>query len=177
MNRHRRLLCALLFGVSLLASAGCHSAGKGSTRGSSSGRGKSEPIRNVVCLFDQKPWINADAQGDRDPEGIRYRVFLDDGKGKGVLRDGEFRIEMYEIGRDATSGQMKRTLVSDWVYGTDKFRTVEAKVLGKGYHLALRWAKKGVVGREIELITLFEDPEGNIARSGTRRLRVPKYES
>ncbi len=129
-----------------------------------------------MCLFSPKPWINADKAGDRDPEGIRYKVFLDGGKRKGVFRDGTFHIEMYQISR-AQDGKWERKLVSDWHYPTTDFQRVAAKILGKGYHIRLRWATKDIAGHEIEVITCFEDENGHVARSSTKRLRVPKYVS
>ncbi len=163
-------------GLTLLSVGGCQSADPASTDGTPkpSSRGRSANVRGVRCLFDQKPWLNADAAGDRDPEGITYRVFLDTGTGQGVLRDGTFYVEMYEIKR-APTGEIERTLVSDWRYPTKRFGTISAKILGKGYHMQLRWAKKDIAGREIELITQFIDPAGNATRSATKRLRVPKY--
>jgi len=131
-------------------------------------------IHGVRCLFDQKPWLNADAAGDPDPEGLRYRVFLDTGSGKGVLRDGTFYVEMYDV-RRGPSGAIERTLSSDWRYPTSELGTVSAKILGKGYMLQLRWAKKDTAGHEIEVITSFIDRDGNTTRSATKRLRVPKY--
>ena len=169
---------AIVAGVGLLAliAGGCRSAGaSGATSGTSSARrSRSGDIHGVVCLFDPKPWLNVDAAGDPDPEGIRYRVFLDTGGGKGVLRDGTFYIEMYEL-RRGPSGEIERTLVSDWRYPTSELGTVSSKILGKGYKLQLRWAKKDTAGHEVELITQYIDPAGNTTRSATKRLRVPKY--
>ncbi len=68
-------------------------------------------------------------------------------------------------------------LASDWHYPTSQFPTVAARILGTGYHLQLRWARKDIAGSEIEVITQFEDPTGRIVRSGTKRFRVPKYMS
>lgn len=132
------------------------------------------PVRNVVCLFDQRPWLNADSAADRDPEGIQYRVFLDTGEGKGKRREGTFRVEMYQVGRDA-AGAATRTLVSDWHYPSSQFTQVEARVLGDGYRLQLYWSKKDLAGSEVELVTRFEDAAGNVSRSDTKRLRIPKY--
>ena len=134
------------------------------------------PIRHVFCIYDQKPWLNMDAAGDRDPEGIQYRAFLLPGTDKGVQRDGTFHIEMYRIDRKSP-GEIERTLVSDWHYPTTAFQPVKGKVLGMGYHIRLRWATKDIAGREIELITQYEDTGGNVVRSGTKRLRVPRYHS
>lgn len=136
----------------------------------------SHPVRvlNLICLYDQKPWISADVSGDRDPEGLQYRVFLNAGGNKGVLVDGTMHIEMYKIGKDE-KGAQTRTLVSDWHYPTSDFTPVSAKLTGLGYLVQLRWAKKNIAGSEVEIITQFEDPEGNITRGATKRLRVPKY--
>lgn len=134
------------------------------------------PVRRVVQVFDQRPWLNLDAAGDRNFEGIAYRVFLDDGRGRGSLRDGMLHVEMYRI-RKSPDGTIQRELVSDWHYKTaDVARIAEPGMLGPGYFLHLRWARKDIVGSEIEVVTMFEDPEGRIVRSGTKRLRVPKYD-
>ena len=162
--------------IAVLVAAGCQTTGSnGSDRRARRG-GKQSRIRRVICLFDQKPWINADAAGDRDPEGIRMRVFLDDGMGKGVLRDGTFHVKMYQVTRVAGESS-QRTLASDWNYPPSRFPTVAARILGAGYHLHLRWADKEIAGCEIELITQFEDANGNKIRSATKRFRVPKYVS
>jgi hypothetical protein len=156
--------------VVALIGGGCHRGGAGPALRHS----RPSDIHGVRCLYDPKPWLNADAAGDPDPEGIRYRVFLDTGSGKGVLRDGRFHIEMYEVRRSDT-GELERTLASDWWIPTSEVGTVSAKILGKGYKLQLRWAKKDTAGHEIELITQYIDPDGNVTRSATKRLRVPKY--
>jgi hypothetical protein len=139
-------------------------------------RADGSQVRNVVCLFDQRPWINADAAADRDPEGVQYRVFLDVGQKKGKFQEGTFHIELYELGR-TPDGRPTRTLASDWHYPTSAFVPVKAAVLGEGYRLQLYWARKTLAGNEIELITKFEDPAGRISRSDTKRLRIPKYSS
>jgi hypothetical protein len=136
---------------------------------------KQPPIRRVRCLYEQKPWLNLDKAGDRDPEGIRYRIFLDPDTGRGVLREGTFHIELYRIDRVGPD-QVERTLASDWHYPTSAVhRIAKPGMLGEGYFVHLVWAEKDIAGHEIELITWFEDPEGMKARSGTKRLRVPKY--
>ncbi len=133
-------------------------------------------VQSVICLFDQKPWISADMAGDRDPEGVQYRIFLNAGGDRGVPRDGTIHVEMYRMGRDE-KGEQTRVLVSDWHYPTSQFTRVSANLLGIGYHVQLRWAKKDVAGSEVEIVTQFEDESGNITRGATKRLRVPKYSS
>ena len=176
-TRRIRVALVLVLTTAVIAAGGCQSTGSATASDRRARRNAKLPrIRQVVCLFDQKPWINADAAGDRDPEGMRMRVFLDDGRGKGVLRDGTFHVEMYRITRVA-GGSSERTLASDWHYPTSQFPTVAAKILGFGYHLHLRWATKEIAGREIEVVTQFEDVNGNLIRSATKRFRVPKYVS
>ena len=133
-------------------------------------------VQSVICLYDQKPWLSADLAGDRDPEGIQYRVFLNSGGNKGVACEGTFHIELYQFGRDE-KGAQTRELVSDWHYPSSQFQQVSANLMGLGYHIQLFWAKKSIAGNEIEIVTQFEDPEGNMTRGATKRLRVPKYSS
>ena len=137
---------------------------------------RQDVVRRVVCLFDQRPWLNADSAGDRDPEGIQFRLYLDVDRDKAVLREGTLHFEMYLIERKG-GDKLERTLVSDWHYPTSQFNTVNANILGMGYHVQLRWAQKDTAGHEIELIAKFEDLDGRITRAGTKRLRVPKYTS
>lgn len=133
-------------------------------------------VQSVICLFDQRPWLSTDVAGDRDPEGIQYRIFLNAGGDKGVAREGTIHIELYRIARDAKGGQT-RDLVSDWHYPTSQFSQVSASLMGVGYHVQLQWARKDIAGNEVEIVTQFEDLEGNITRGATKRLRVPKYSS
>ena len=142
-------------------------------------RSQGPPIRRVRCLYEQRPWLNLDKAGDQDPEGMRYRIYLDPktGAGKGVHRDGMFHIELYRIDR-VGEGKVERTLASDWHYPTSAVHKIaKPGMLGEGYFVHLMWADKDIAGHEIEIITWFEDPEGKKARSGTKRLRVPKYPS
>lgn len=133
-------------------------------------------VRRVRCVYEDNPWLNLDTAGDRDPEGIRFRVFLDTGDGRGVHRDGAFHVEMYQIDRTGP-GESARTLVSEWHYATSEVHRIKTPgMLGDGYYLHLCWTSKSVAGHDIEVVTRFEDEQGNAARSGTKRLRVPKYE-
>ncbi len=156
---------------------GCRTThGDAGTGQSGMRRSLQNPVRHVVCLYDQRPWLNLDAAGDRDPEGIHFRVFLDIGQNRGVLLDGVFHIEMYRIDRKSLD-KIERILVSDWEYPTSAFQRVRSKDLGMGYHLRLRWASKDIAGKEVEVITHFRDVDGRTIRSGTKRFRVPEYRS
>lgn len=165
----------------IMVVAGCRATGdadRGAGRSTARRAGRTSadasPIRHVVCLFDQRPWLSVDAAGDADPEGIRYRVFLMPESGRGVHRDGKLHVELYQITRTELN-QTDRTLVSDWHYPTSAFQPLESNMLGMGYHLRLRWAIKELAGKEVEIVTAFEEPGGGIIRSGTKRFRVPDY--
>jgi hypothetical protein len=157
----------IVLGLIAAWAAGCRSTGAKAGRPV-----RPNDIRSVVCLYDQKPWMNLDRAGDLDPEGIRYRVFLDPGTRRGVHRDGSLHIEMYQVepGAEGTS----RKLVSDWRYAMSEFSPIQSKVLGLGYHVRLRWAAKSIAGSEIEIVTRYEAPDGAVIAAGTKRLRVPK---
>jgi hypothetical protein len=163
--------------VVALVAAGCQSSGTTSQSARRHKRSSEPAIRRVVCLYDQRPWLNLDKQGDRDAEGIAFRVFLDAGNGRGVLRDGTFHVEMYRRQR-GENDEWTRELVSDWHYPTQDIPTIaQPGMLGNGYFLHLRWASKNIAGSEVEIVTFFEDSQGRKVRSGTKLLRVPKYDT
>jgi len=174
LKRTRTNSLALLASCALmLAVCGCQSGRR--TGGASGIFGKEPPVRHVICLYDRRPWLSADAQGDRDPEGFRFRIYLDVGKKRGVYRDGTFHIDMYGVTR-AEDGKKNRELISDWHYPASTFTRIRAKVLGDGYMVSLRWASKDIAGRDVEVVTTFEDAAGRKIHASTRRLRVPKYD-
>ena len=176
MSKLRWLTLGLMLPLCL---GGCQTLGRSTGRTTvlrQSPGNRSQPILRVFTLFYQKPWLNLDAAGDRDPEGLEYRVFLDPGTRKGVHCDGTFVIAMYHIDRDA-SGKIDRRLVSDWRYPTSDFDKIDSPLLGMGYLVRLRWATKDIAGKEVEIVTRFENPNGSVVSAGTKRLRVPKYTS
>ncbi len=181
-----RLQGVAFLGLAVLLS-GCQSGAGGNGAGgfSSSSASKTHrpsrwgkresPIRRVACVYDLKPWLNLDRAGDRDPEGLTYRLYLDPGSGKGEYRDGMFHVEMYRL--DRSGGGVERTLVSDWHYPTSQSTRFRSKLFGDGYVLKLRWATKDIAGDEIDVVTRFEATNGNVVGAGTKRLVVPKYSS
>ncbi len=171
-----RIWCAGVMTLSLtLGAAGCHSTGSDAV--SKSRRPPGQPIiRRVVCMYDQRPWLSLDRQGDLDVEGFWFRMFLDPGTGRGILAEGTFHIGMYRLERDATGAISKRTLVSDWHYAsTDLPRISKPGMLGDGYVPQLVWSDKGLSGSEVDIVVSFEDVEGDTARAGTKRMRIPVY--
>lgn len=136
---------------------------------------KPSRVLAVRCLYDARPWLSFDRENDRDPEGLKYRVFLDVGGGETVIRDGTFHVELYRLDRQP-DGSVARTLASDWHFETSRAPQIQKPgMLGEGYFFFLRWAFKDIAGNEIEISTEYEDPYGRTARSETKRMRVPKY--
>lgn len=179
VSAQRLASVAILVGLLIAAAplSGCHASR--ATAAASRARLAANPsvIRRVVCLYDQRPWLNLDRFADRDPEGIRYRVFLVPDTGLGVLREGMFHIEMYKIIKKSGK-KTQRILTSDWHYPTSEIPTIARPgMLGDGYYLHLRWADKETAGSDIEIVTQFEAANGERVRSGTKRLHVPKYSS
>jgi len=129
----------------------------------------------VVCIYSESPWLNLDAKGDRDPEGVWYYVYLSTGSDPGVLRAGTFEVDMYRLERQA-DGTVERTLECGWSYPSSEVSTIRRPgMMGRGYVLQLMWTRKDTAGHDIELVTLFEDEHGRRARAETKSLRVPKY--
>lgn len=172
MESGRGLLLLGLGGIVLAAPLGCQAPGTRVSRRAPA----DAPIRQVACIYHPKPWLNLDTAGDRAPEGVQFQVYLDPGTGQGVHRDGTFHIKMYLIAF-TPGGELKRRLVSDWNYPTSTFARVLSPILGYGYRIQLRWASKDTAGHEVEIVTHYEDPEGNIVAGGTKSLTVPKRTS
>jgi hypothetical protein len=169
MNSRSGIVCLSLAAV-LAVTAGCESSQR---RG---GLKRDQVVQRVLCLYDQKPWINNDTKGDRDPEGVRFRAYLKAGQGKSVVRDGTFQIDIYRF-TFLADGTYDRSLIGDYRYPSDKFSRIDGGLLGPGYLIQLNWGPKDTPGHEIEIVTTFEDEFGNVARGETKRLRVPKFAS
>ena len=153
----------------VLALCGCRTLREGGSGGDPT------PIRRVVCLYSDNPWLNLDKAGDRDPEGLWYYVYLSTGSEPGLRRDGFIEAEMYRI-EHHPDGSVTRTLDTSWRSPTSDLPTFgKPGILGQGYALLLGWQRKDTAGHEIELITTFEDTLGRRTRSETKSLRVPKY--
>ncbi len=169
MNRGRMLktilMCACAF-ASAVTISGCQSL-----RTADDGR-----VRSVICLYENDAWLNLDRAGDLDPEGVTYKVYLKTGDTTSVLRDGIFHISIYEVDRDK-EGNATRTLHADYHYPTsDIHRIKKMGLMGPGYQVALLFHNKNVVGKEIDIVTIYEAPDGYEIRSQTRRLKVPRIE-
>ncbi len=135
-----------------------------------------EVVQRVLCLYDQKPWVNNDSRGDRDPEGVRFRAYLKAGQGRSVVREGMFQIDIYRY-TPTVDGKLERTLIGDYRYPSTMFSRIDGGLLGPGYLIQLNWGPKDTPGHEIEIVTTFQDDYGNTARAETKRLRVPKFTS
>lgn len=175
LRPHRRSAGIVLLGLTIAAgTSACRSSGRAEGRGPAG----QAIIRRVACVYDQNPWLDLDRLGDRDVEGLWFRVFLDPGSGRGVHAEGTLHVEMYRVDRKRDGqGAAVRTLVSDWHYATSDFaRIAKPGMLGDGYVPQFVWAEKSLAGSDVDVVIWFEDTDGNIARAGTKRLSIPKYD-
>jgi len=171
MRAARSTACAATVLTFVTALAGCQAMGKPRPNP------RIPAVRRVVCLYDATPWLNLDRAGDLNPEGFRFRVFLDTGNGRGSKVAGTLHVEMYRLERDPKTDRMTRKLVSDWHYPTaDLPQIVHPGMLGDGYFPQLVWADKDLAGSEVDVVVSFEDENGNMVRAATKRLKIPRYE-
>lgn len=171
----RRLGVSLIALTLVLPGVGCRILGTHAT--GTHRRPPGQPlIRRIVCMYDQRPWLNLDKKGDLGVEGFWFRMFLDPGTGRGTWAEGTIHIEMYRVDRSGGGLPEVRTLVSDWHYDSMEVpRIAKPGMLGDGYVPQLVWADKALAGREVDVVVSFEDADGNIARAGTKRLAIPVY--
>jgi hypothetical protein len=136
---------------------------------------KSPEIVRVVCIYRQDPFRSYDAEGDPNPEGFSFTLYLESHKtGKGVLADGTLRAKMYAIDRDP-QGQPVRTPVQEWSVPLKQVpRSKKPSVMGWAYVPQFVWGGNAdILGKEVEVVVSYESPDGRIVRGQTKRLLVP----
>jgi hypothetical protein len=136
---------------------------------------KPPQIVRVVCIYRQDPFRSYDAEGDPNPEGFSFTLYLESHKtGKGVLADGTLRAKMYAIERDS-QGESSRRPVQDWSVSLDKVpRSKKPSVMGWAYVPQFVWGDNAdILGKEVEVVVSYEAPDGRIVRGQTKRLLVP----
>ena len=133
------------------------------------------PVRRVICIYGENPWLNLDRYGDRDPEGVWYNVYLSTGAEPGVHRPGWLEVELYRLVPTA-EGTIERVQDAGYRYATSEVPVIKKPgMMGDGYVIMLMWPRKDTAGCEIELVTTYEDPDGRRVRAETKSLRVPRY--
>ena len=82
-------------------------------------------------------------------------------------------------GLDGPTFQMREKIfaIGDDFWIEDDSGQKVFKVDNKKLRIRDTFILEDMAGNEVELITQFEDPDGNVTRGSTKRLRVPKYSS
>lgn len=135
---------------------------------------KTPEIVRVVCIYRQNPFRSYDPEGDPNPGGFGFTLYLESHKtGEGVLADGTLRAKMYIIDRDPRD-QPVRTPVQEWSVPLDRVpRSKKPSVMGWAYVPQFAWGNADVLGKEVEVVVSYEAPDGRIVRGQTKRLLVP----
>ena len=132
-----------------------------------------EYIYRVVCFYPPNMWQSFDQEGDLNPEGLAFVMYLLSSKtSKGTHADGLVHVKMYRIDR-RPDGSTERTLVRDWTAGTSELRRRTPTKFGYGYDVYLHWDDLDILGQEVEIVVQYESPAGRLVQSQTKQTRVP----
>ena len=137
-------------------------------------RPKGQRIQSVVLLRSATPWQNLDPVKDEKPEGIQFRMLVYPIEGnKGILVDGTLHVELY-IRETAENGHVERTFVDSWTYPmSDLTHTKTPMAIGDFYLVRLGWGNYDLIGREVEFIVSYVDPDGRKVIADPLREIVP----
>ncbi len=137
---------------------------------------KSDPgpdIESVVCFYPPNMWQSFDKEGDLNPEGFSFVLYLISGATqKGVWTDGKLNVSMYRVDRK-DDGSVKRSLACDWPVDMSRLPRRQPGKLGFSYQPALCWGDLDVLGDEVEIVVQYESPGGKTVQSQTHRTKVP----
>jgi hypothetical protein len=143
-----------------------------------SGSSRPSDIARVTAFYRPNPWMSFDREGDPDPEGFTFTLYLRSREtGKGVLESGQLKVQMYRID-PRSSGDERRVLVREWVAETDTLvqSTRPHPLFGMGYQPQFAWDKSDdVLGREIEIVPAFITRDGRTIQGQTKSWRVPAH--
>ena len=163
--------------LALLAAAGCAEGPTWNLGGQSTSAPPMAPpedVGQVICLYQQPYFKSFDREGDRNPEGFKFNMYLGSRKtGRGVLTHGTLQTRMYR--RDPQpDGSVQRTEVCAWTQDlADVPRTTQEFALGWAYVPHFYWGDADVLGTEVEIVTWYEAPDGRKVYAQTQTTKVP----
>lgn len=132
-----------------------------------------DDIYKVICFYPPNMWQSFDAQGDRNPEGFAFVLYLvSAATDKGAYALGNLRVRLFRIDRD-DQGRRVRTLAQEWTVQTSDLAVRTENKLGYGYQPSLYWGDADAYGKEVEINVQFESPDGTVIAAQTKRARVP----
>ncbi len=175
MNRRSGAVSSCV--LTLLTMVGCTDqqgwGGNKQAAGSSAGSPGHE-VGRVICFYQPPVWLNLDIEGDPNPEGFKFNMYLVSRKtGRGIIAKGVLQSRMYVTDRlpDETT---QRREVCAWTRDLDQVvRTTREYELGWGYQPRFYWGDADVLGRSIEIVTWYEAPNGRKVYARTHSERVP----
>ena len=167
----------LLVWLALVALAGCSEGWDWTLDGQS---GADPPMADpdgvfkVVCLYQPRFWQSFDPQGDPNPEGFKFNMYLLSRQTeRGVLTRGVLQTQMYRRDRQP-DGTVQRTEVCAWTQDlADIPHTTREFELGWAYVPHLHWGDASVLGSEVEIVNWYEAPDGRKVYARTQTLKVP----
>jgi len=184
-------LTLTVFAISALATSGCVDAKSGEfvnmmptpkpkprpmapRERSSEREGFEDSICNVVSFFPVNTWQSFDTEGDRNPEGFAFVLYLISCKtGKGAFSEGLVHVNLYRINRDPR-GASQRELVQNWTMSHQELNPRQPARLGYGYQPTLFWGDNvDLLGKEVEIVVRYESPDGSIIQGQTVHRKVP----
>ena len=175
-HRGRGLRCAALATASVMLAAagmGCTRSGRSMAKDQQQAAQDTDVYR-VVCFFPPNTWKSFDEEGDLNPEGFSFVMYLISRKSnKGVFADGTFHVEIYERGEVNASGRRPRHLVFETSAPMEDLPRRSRTMLGVGYQPAVYWGDLDIYGHDIEVVVKYESPTGRIVPSETVSLKVP----
>lgn len=133
-----------------------------------------DSICNVVSFFPVNTWQSFDNEGDRNPEGFAFVLYLISCKtGKGGFGDGLVHVNLYRIDR-GPRGATERELVQNWTIRHKELNPRQPARLGYGYQPTLFWGDNvDLLGKEVEIVVRYEAPDGAIVQGQTVHRKVP----
>ena len=134
----------------------------------------SDDIVTLVCLYQPPFWKSFDLEGDPNPEGFKFNMYLLSREtGRGVLTTGLLETRMYRRDR-LPDGTIERPEVCAWTQDlTDIPHTTRAFELGWAYVPHFCWGDAEVLGSEVEIVNWYRAPDGRQVYARTQTLRVP----
>ena len=162
----------ILIGLACLI-GGC--AGLRSARDGQKGAPQDTDVYRVVCFYPPNMWKSFDPEGDLNPEGFSFVMYLISRKtNKGILTDGNFYVEIYKRGEVNESGRRPRLLMFQTNAPMSVLPRRAPTLLGAGYQPIVYWGDDlNLLGEAIEIVIKYESPTGRTVASETVNVKVP----
>jgi len=137
---------------------------------------RSDIVRVATFFNSQRIWLNFDAPPTREPQGLKFSVFLTaSDRELGVFGDGTIHVDLFQT-QGTPDSAANRVHLKRWSFNAEQARPFRAKKptrYGWGYGLRLPWGDLDVRGKEIQIIVSFERRDGRVISGLPQYLKVP----